>query len=490
MDPLSRVGECAIDRKTLEHVEDMLAALVTRGVTVIVSSGDNGARIPPSQILSCSPEKDVTYTEACGKTYAAYPASSKWVTSLGGTMFGRTNTGDDVEYERVCSTQHGSVITSGGGFSSVFNAPKWQAAAVNKWKNTRAYAMTKASLTFNDTGRAYPDVSLVAQDYVVVDNGKVISASGTSASAPAFAGLISLINEARKEAGLPVMGFLNPFLYSLGPGVLNDITEGANQCFADFQNESPVRSSLMCCGPDSPAADEGSNYVGGFSAERGWDPASGLGSLRSFDALLKEALIFGNVSHAPSSVVATTLAATRPHKTGSGSNQLYTTHPTLLSVAVAWGMIWTIATIIVMTIKIIQYGHSKFSTLTSHSSSQNGAATSTAHEFDEQTAGTFTSSHGSSPLLNIFHTSYDEVKQQVHGLFVTNSPLHHHLDAPSGAEEADHGDEENYVRVVAQPTRAPVQPHDSEVEMTITSSMDTGTDNERLLPSSEPSSLI
>ena len=44
-------------------------------------------------------------------------------------------------------------------------------------------------------------------------NGKVAPVGGTSASTPAFAGLVSLINDARLSAGGKAMGFLNPWIY-------------------------------------------------------------------------------------------------------------------------------------------------------------------------------------------------------------------------------------------------------------------------------------
>lgn len=49
---------------------------------------------------------------------------------------------------------------------------------------------------------------------------------GTSAAAPVVAGIIALLNDARLRAGKPTMGFINPFLYSLGPGPIADITAG------------------------------------------------------------------------------------------------------------------------------------------------------------------------------------------------------------------------------------------------------------------------
>jgi tripeptidyl-peptidase-1 len=52
---------------------------------------------------------------------------------------------------------------------------------------------------------------------------------GTRASCPIFASTISLLNDRLIAAGRPVLGFLNPFLYSgIGRAAFNDITTGAS----------------------------------------------------------------------------------------------------------------------------------------------------------------------------------------------------------------------------------------------------------------------
>ena len=42
------------------------------------------------------------------------------------------------------------------------------------------------------------------------------SVGGTSASSPTFAGIITLLNDARIAEGMPPLGFLNPLIYSTG----------------------------------------------------------------------------------------------------------------------------------------------------------------------------------------------------------------------------------------------------------------------------------
>jgi tripeptidyl-peptidase-1 len=103
--------------------------------------------------------------------------------------------------------------------------------------------------------------------YEVISLGKTSASGGTSAAAPTFAGIIGLLNDARLRAGKPVLGFLNPFLYSQGYKALNDITGGG---------------SYGCGGidPQSNAAVNGSLIIPGayWNATEGWDPVTGLGT--------------------------------------------------------------------------------------------------------------------------------------------------------------------------------------------------------------------
>ena len=83
---------------------------------------------------------------------------------------------------------------------------------------------------------------------VIAIDGTFALVYGTSASAPTTGAILTLINQARYDAGKSSIGFINPTLYA-NPGVLNDITEGGNQG----------------CGTT------------GFQSTTGWDPVTGLG---------------------------------------------------------------------------------------------------------------------------------------------------------------------------------------------------------------------
>jgi len=85
---------------------------------------------------------------------------------------------------------------------------------------------------YNRQGRAVPDISLLGQGYQIIAGGIIgysqVVIEGTSASAPAAAGLISLLNEARAQKGCGPLGFLNPLFYQ-HPEMFNDITIGNNR---------------------------------------------------------------------------------------------------------------------------------------------------------------------------------------------------------------------------------------------------------------------
>ena len=96
--------------------------------------------------------------------------------------------------------------------------------------------------------------------------------SGTSASAPGFAGVVALLNDARLAANKSSLGFLNPWIYSQGYQGLNDITEGGS---AGCTGRS-IYSGLKA--PYVPYAS--------WNATEGWDPVTGYGT-PDFEKLLQ-----------------------------------------------------------------------------------------------------------------------------------------------------------------------------------------------------------
>lgn len=198
----------------------------SRGVSIFFSSGDFG--VGGNNEGNCNQG-----------FYALFPASCPYVTAVGSTQF--SNGGEVAAYfDKGGST--------GGGYSWHFSAPSWQS------NDTSAYANSLTSDYqgyFNPSGRGYPDVALIGEYYDIVINGAVEpGVYGTSASSPAWASLVSLINDQRISQGKSSLGFLNPLLYSKGRSAFNDITVGNNRGCGTY----------------------------GFPAASGWDPTTGLGT--------------------------------------------------------------------------------------------------------------------------------------------------------------------------------------------------------------------
>ena len=64
--------------------------------------------------------------------------------------------------------------------------------------------------------------------------------TGTSASAPTFAAMVSLLNEARLKQGRPAMGFINPFLYEHSAAFTDVIGEKTNDFDSQIEQRSPL----------------------------------------------------------------------------------------------------------------------------------------------------------------------------------------------------------------------------------------------------------
>lgn len=225
----------------LNRMNVELMKLAARGVSVLFATGDDGA--------GCYQLKYETN----------YPASSPYVTAVGGTWIPPVTSSYKIEGDEI----------SGGGFARELvnnrSVATWQESAVSMYLKNSKCPNPKL---FNPNGRGIPDVSAYDAYYPVFKRGNQEQVDGTSAAAPVWAGIIALLNDARLNAGKPAMGFLNPWLYSLGPGAFTDITKGRN---------------------DGDGISKGACYGKGFPAVKGWDPVTGIGT-PIFPELLKAAM--------------------------------------------------------------------------------------------------------------------------------------------------------------------------------------------------------
>jgi hypothetical protein len=67
------------------------------------------------------------------------------------------------------------------------------------------------------------DVAAVGLNVLLYESGQPNFVGGTSASAPIFASIITLINEKRLAAGKSTVGFINPTLYK-NPHAFTDVS--------------------------------------------------------------------------------------------------------------------------------------------------------------------------------------------------------------------------------------------------------------------------
>lgn len=195
----------------------------------------------------------------------------------------------------------GGVITSGGGFSTYYLQQPWQASAIQAYFKTVAGTAKAPVAGYKANGRGYPDISFLGHNYAVAIGGDWYSVSGTSASCPVFAGMVSLINGARISSGKSSVGWLNPTLYYYKSLYVKDIISGRNNCDAG--------NLAKCCSQ-------------GFYATQGWDPATGLGTL-NFESFKRLIFSLGGVYKERTT---TSSATPTTRQTGRPTSQPVTTN--------------------------------------------------------------------------------------------------------------------------------------------------------------------
>ena len=228
--------EQSVPKEYALKVCNLIMQLGARGMSVLFSSGDDG----PGN--SCTRLDNKPYFQP------GFPASCPFVTAVGGT-----------EYQ---NGERGTGL-SGGGFSDIHERPAYQKAVVDRYLQGLG---STYSAYFNSSNRGFPDISAPAQNFLVINKGGRARIGGTSASAPVVAGIVGLLNAARRAQGKPSLGFLNPWLYSI-PTAFNDITSGSSQgCGTPFFRNNEVR----------------------WNCTAGWDPVTGMGT-PNFPAMLEAA---------------------------------------------------------------------------------------------------------------------------------------------------------------------------------------------------------
>lgn len=204
----------------IKPTNDMLVQAAATGISMFFSSGDSG---------------DETFGDSSASPTPDWPASSPWVTAVGGTSLG-VDADNHRQFELGWQTEK-SVLDNGawgdpaylygagGGTSRLFAQPSYQAGVVP----------TSISKTYGGSAmRAVPDVAAlgdpttgmrVGQTQTWPDGHTAYSEyriGGTSLASPLYAGMFALATQ-RAGHGL---GFANPLLYSTAGTAANvDITK-------------------------------------------------------------------------------------------------------------------------------------------------------------------------------------------------------------------------------------------------------------------------
>jgi kumamolisin len=237
---------------TPAHISDVFQEAAMMGITVCVSSGDDGS--------AAESDSEDAPDALDGMAHVGFPASSPYVLAVGGTDI-RFNQGSVTEVtwkqgngRRPFPGGTGTGGATGGGVSSKFAPPSFQSAI--------AIASVDAGA---DAGRVVPDVAAHAANngvdvgYYSVFKGSGGPVGGTSGATPLWAALIARINAVlvREKGPGKRAGYLTPVLYQTG---------------ADGQPIGSVACKDIVTGNNISAA------VGGYRAGRGYDAVTGWGS--------------------------------------------------------------------------------------------------------------------------------------------------------------------------------------------------------------------
>jgi len=218
-----------LSRDQVRRINTGFQLLGLRGVSVFASSGDGGSHFS-FEPFSGGGIADALNKVSCNYQIPVFPTTSPYVISVGGTAWSEDDSSKPIAWSG-----------SGGGFSWEFGAPDHQTDAVLAYlKDTPALPPTTS---FNASGRAYPDIS-------------AIGIHGTSQSSPMVAGIFSLVNDHRLNAGLPSLGFLGPRLYQVMRRASGEAFQSVN------------------------SGDTNTTCNNGFPAKQGWDPVTGWGQPR------------------------------------------------------------------------------------------------------------------------------------------------------------------------------------------------------------------
>lgn len=215
--------------------EKVSAALAAQGTTVVFASGDNGVDgVQSFEGLLCA-------TNGINPPFPTTPSIL-----LVGSTAGFPQQATDANNDSLGG------FWSGAGWSNLYPRPRYQLPDAVFYT---ASVPRNETQYINATGRVISDVSAYGSNLGVGYLGEFYTIGGTSASSPIFASILALINSFRRQRGRGTIGYVHDRFYRLGglTGALADVTKGTTCGCGDIPT--------LC-----------------FDCERGFDPATGLGT--------------------------------------------------------------------------------------------------------------------------------------------------------------------------------------------------------------------
>lgn len=198
-------AESQSTNQQLRSEKAIFQQMATQGQSIFAAAGDSGAYDDDS-------DPSLLVVDD--------PASQPYVVGVGGTKL-VVDPNSGARQNEVVWNEGMKNGAGGGGVSSFWPIPSWQ---------------TNVSSTRSKTYRNVPDVSLNADPktgYAIYFKGKWTIFGGTSCAAPLWSSFAARVNQVRTSNQLPVLGFVNPLIYSIGSGpsyqsAFYDIVSGNN----------------------------------------------------------------------------------------------------------------------------------------------------------------------------------------------------------------------------------------------------------------------
>jgi subtilase family serine protease len=284
------------DQSDLNTLESSLQQASAQGQTVMSAAGDDGS-------TDCFGDSNLTAAQQEALA-VDYPASSAYVTGVGGTMvssdsaayltsgnaYWKAGSGSDIvtsllqyvpevvwneDSKNEGCGQTDCLISGGGGASAFFAKPSWQTGvpgiptdskryvpdlSLQASVETPGYLFCTSDTSFWDLSGG--QVASCNSGFRDSATGILTRAGGTSFATPIFAGMVAIINQ--QQGYTTGQGLINQKLYTLASNpatyesAFHDITGGDNDC----------RGGSADC-----------NGTPGFSATAGYDQATGLGTV-------------------------------------------------------------------------------------------------------------------------------------------------------------------------------------------------------------------